>query len=366
MNRAIVDRFKRYVKINSESGNEKEFSEILIEELKSMNLKVIQDKKTKRHNSNTSNIIAYLEPKNSADSVILSAHMDTVKPGINVEPLEKNGVIFSKKQTILGADDKAGIAIIIDVLIRIKKNAKRHKGIEVVFTVHEEAGLYGVKALDFSLLKSKKAIVLDSSGEVGGIITKAPYKTKIKVDIEGKAAHAGIAPQEGKNAILVASDAISKMKLSEIDKETTCNIGKIEGGEATNVVPNNVEITGEVRSLDRCKLDKQIKHLKKCVNDSTEKFGVSGDFKPREMYPGYNIKKEEELVSGLIKAGNINNIKMYSRCSRGGSDANIFNEKNIRAVNLAIGTKDAHTENESIEIKSLIKCSDILYSYLTE
>src|SRR6056297_1420525 len=178
MKEDIVKKFKRYVQVNSESGNEKEFADLLIEELKSLGLKVVQDQWTEAHHSNTSNIIATLEG-HGEDSIFLCAYMDTVKPGIDIEPYEKDGNIYSKGDTVLGADDKAGVAVIMSTLEKIIEEKSPHRSIEVVFTVHEEGSLYGSKALDYSLVKSKKGLVLDSSGEVGGIVIKAPSKEKI-------------------------------------------------------------------------------------------------------------------------------------------------------------------------------------------
>lgn len=364
MNENIINRFKRYVQINSESGNEKEFSKVLIEELKALGFTVKQDQLTEAHRSNTSNIIAILEGEHLEKSILLCAHMDTVTPGKNIIPKEINDRITSEGKTILGADDKAGVAIIMDALSRIVMENANHMTVEVVFTVHEEAGLYGSRALDFSMIKSDKAIVLDSSGEVGGIIIKAPSKEKISASVKGKSSHAGIAPEKGINAIAVASEAISKMKLSNVDKDTTANIGTFSGGDATNIVPDEVNVTGEVRSFKEKKLNKQINHMKECIDDSIDKYNADGEITTEHLYKGYQIDKNDPLIHNLIMAGKKAGIEMFTRDSKGGSDANIFNENNITTVNLAIGTEEAHSTNEYIKKESLYKGSDIIYNFL--
>lgn len=366
MKEDIVKRFKRYVKINSESGNEKKFANVLINELEDLGLEVIQDKLTKEHNSNTSNIIAKLINNENSETIMLCAHMDTVKPGINIEPIEKNGEIFSKGETVLGADDKAGISVIMDVINKIIKDKSVKKNIEIIFTVHEEAGLFGVKALNFNLINSKIGIVLDSSGKVGGIVTKAPYKDKIVAEVIGKSSHAGIAPENGINAIEVASEAIFKMKLSNVNEETTANIGTMKGGKATNIVPDSVNMTGEVRSFSEKKLDNQINHMKKCLDESINKHNAEGNIEVESLYSGYNISDDDSLVKEIIEAGKSIGIEMFTRSSKGGSDANIFNENGIKTINLVIGTKNAHSVDESIEIESLYMCRDILYEFLTK
>lgn len=366
MKEDIKSKFMEYVQINSESGKEKDFSEILVKELKDLGFKIKRDALKKAHESNTSNIIAYLPGKNSNDLVMLCAHMDTVKPGIDIEPIEVDGKIVSKGDTVLGADDKAGIAIIMSAIEEIISSDVNHKGIEVVFTVHEEAGLYGSRALDYSMIQSKKAIVLDSSGEVGGIVIKAPSKEKITAEVIGKSAHAGINPEKGINAIEVASEAIYKMKLSQVDGDTTANIGTVSGGDATNVVPDNVNVTGEVRSFKDDKRSKQIDHMKACIDDSIKKHKAQGVVETELLYEGYDIPVDDVFVKEIMKAGEQAGVKMFTRESQGGSDANVFNAKAIKTVNLVIGTQKAHTTEEYIEVMSLINCQKIIVEYLKE
>jgi len=364
MKEDIVGKFKRYVQVNSESGNEKTFAKILIKELETLGLEVKQDRLTKKHHSNTSNIIATLEGQGE-DSILLCAHLDTVKPGLDIEPIERNGNIYSKGDTILGADDKAGVAIIMRTLEMLIENRIPHRRVEVVFTVHEEGSLYGSKALDYTLIESKEAVVLDSSGEVGGIVIKAPSKEKISAEVIGKSSHAGIAPEKGINAISVASEAISKMRLSNVDRDTTANIGTMNGGDATNVVPDNVNVTGEVRSFKDKNRGKQINHMKECIDDSINKHKAQGKVTTELLYRSYEIPENDGFVQEIIKSGEKAGIDMFTRDSKGGSDANVFNSHGIKTVNLVIGTQNAHTMDEYIAIDSLIDCSKIIYNLLS-
>lgn len=364
MNR-IVERFFEYIRIDSETRNEKEISEYLKIQLEELGFNVFIDNAGDSCGSNTGNVIGYLKGnKTNSDSIMFSSHMDTVKPGINIIPIVDDGIIRSSTGTILGADDKAGIASIIEAVARIKKDGISHPDIEVIFTICEEGGLYGSKNVDFSKIKSKMGIVIDSSGDVGGIVTKAPSQSKIKATIMGITAHAGLHPEKGVSAIMVMAEAIHNMKLLRIDDETTANIGTISGGVATNIVAESCEVLIECRSLDSDKLNKYTKHIEQCVENAATKNGVTASIDTNILYPPFNLNKNEKVVNIVSDAMDKCGITAFIRSTGGGSDANIYNSKGIKTVNLNCGSKNVHTVDESIRVDQLENLCDVVYSII--
>ena len=229
--------------------------------------------------------------------------MDTVSPGVGIKPIidEVNGIIKSDGTTILGSDDKGGIAAILEAVRIIKENNIDHGDIQIVFSIWEEGGLFGAKYLDYSKINADFAFVLDGGGAPGEIIVKAPAQDSINVKIKGKPAHAGVCPEEGISAIMVASRAIEKMKLLRIDEETTANIGIIKGGIATNIVMPELEILAEARSLDDSKLDAQTKHMVDIFKQAAADFGAEIEIKTKRIYGAFNVDENDEIVKLLKK-----------------------------------------------------------------
>jgi tripeptide aminopeptidase len=279
--------------------------------------------------------------------------MDTVIPGKNINPLLKGEKIVSSGKTILGADDKAAIAALLEALHIIKEKNISHGGIEIVFTICEEIGLKGAKNLDISELKSQIGFVLDAGGRVGKIITTAPSQNSLEITIYGKAAHAGSNPEEGINAIQVAGFALSRMKLGRIDEETTANIGIISGGKATNIVPDKVTLKGEVRSRNEEKLEKYTEQLKKITEDTAQEFRAKAEVKINKEYYCYNLSTDDRVVKIAMKAANDMGLQPELCPSGGGSDTNVFNKKGFPSIDLAIGMEKVHTVDEYILVKNL-------------
>lgn len=355
----IIDKFIEYVQIDSETGNEGEFSKLIVEEMKNMGMTVWTDDAGEKVGSNGNNVYGYLDGTLDIEPILFSSHMDTVKPGVGIKPIIKDGVIYSSGNTILASDDKSGINGILEALRTIQENNMSHGPIEVVFTICEEGGMGGSKNLAYNKIKSKKAFVFDSSGEVGKIIVQAPAQDKIKVKIIGKPAHAGVAPEEGISAIQVASEAITNMKLLRIDEETTANIGTFNGGKATNIVCPEVEIVAEARSLNNEKLKKQSDHMIACFKKAAEKYEAELVYEITNMYKAFNIGKDDELVKRVQNVCNKLGIKSNPTSTGGGSDANIYNEHGIKAINLGTGMTKAHTLEEHITIQSLVDISNV-------
>jgi tripeptide aminopeptidase len=342
------------VKIDSISREERNLADLLIEKLEDLGLEVIVDQAGEKVKSNCGNIIARFEGNiKEVTPIMFSAHMDTVVPGKNIQPVCEGDKILSSGKTILGADDKAAIAALLEALHIIKEDNISCGDIEIVFSICEEIGLLGAKNLDISSLNAQIGFVLDCGGQVGEIISAAPSQNSLKIIIHGKSAHAGSNPEEGINAIQVAGFALSRMKLGRIDEETTTNIGIISGGKATNIIPDEVTLEGEVRSRNEEKLEKYTKKLKQIVEDTAQEFKTKAEVKINREYYCYNLSTDDRVVKIAMKAAKDMGLEPLLHPSGGGSDANVFNKKGFPSVDLAIGIEKVHTVDEYILVKNL-------------
>lgn len=355
----VVGEFLRLVQIDSPSLHEREIADYLQRKLSGLGLSVLEDGAGEAIGNScddqTGNLIATW-PGNcpNAPALLFCAHMDTVEPGRGVKPVIRDDVVYSDGTTILGGDDKAGIAAVIEMIQVIKEQSIPHGDIEVVFTVAEECGLRGSKYLDHQHLKSKMAFVLDCDGPAGTIITKAPSQYKIKSTILGKAAHAGISPEEGINAIYVASKAIAKMKLGRLDKETTANIGVITGGKATNIIPDMVNIEGETRSIDPEKLEKHTDQMVEILEQTARAMGARAVIEKDLLYPRLLLDESSQAVDLAVRAAANLGQKPALVSTGGGSDANILNSFGIPTANLGIGMSKVHSTEEFITVENLV------------
>lgn len=361
----LLETFFNYVKIDSESHFEKEMCEVLSKELKNLGLTVFEDNAGEVLNSTGNNIYAFLNGDNNYEPLLFTCHVDTVTPGKNIKPyLCDDGFIRSKGDTILGSDDKSGIAGIVEAIKTIKENNHNHRPIELAFTIREETGLMGSKHLDYSKFKSKVSLALDAGGDVGTIVTNAPGQYKLNFTVIGKKAHAGVEPEKGINAIQVASNAISNMNLLRIDEETTCNIGSFISEYATNVVAEKAIINAEVRSKDFSKLEKQVEHMISCFKDATTKFNAQLEVKKELMYKSFNINENSEVVVLAKNACEKIGVTPVIVGTGGGSDANIFNEKGIESIIIATGMENPHTTDEQIKLENLNNTADLVLAML--
>ncbi len=355
----ILEEFLQMVQIDSPSLHERKIADWLVQKMSAMGLDVIEDQAGKAIGNTcdeqTGNLIASLKGNlPEAPAVLFCAHMDTVEPGRGVKPVIRNNTVFSDGTTILGADDKAGIAAVLEVIRVLKEKEIPHGDLEVLFTVAEEGGLKGAKNLDYQRLRARIGYVLDGDGLAGTIIIKAPSQYRIKASIIGRAAHAGISPEEGINAILVASTAISKMKLGRIDEETTANIGVISGGTATNIIPDLVNIEGETRSIDPEKLAGQTDLMISILEQTAREMGAQARVEKELLYPRLDLNETDQAVKiAMTASGNIGREPVLVSTG-GGSDANILNGFGIPTVNLGIGMNKVHSTGEFITVDNLV------------
>src|ERR687889_489745 len=265
------------VQIDSVSRKERQVAERIKQLCEEMGAQVEIDDAGEKVGGNSGNVIArFPGTLPGAETIMMSAHMDTVVPGEGVKPIVEGDIIRTDGTTVLGGDDKSGCAVIIETIRCLQEQSIPHAPIEAVFSICEEVGLLGAKHVDVSRLKAKYGIVFDSD-DPGFLFTKGPSANHMEWKIYGLESHAGVAPEAGISAIKIAAEAISEMKLGRIDEETTANIGVIQGGEATNIITNFVILKGEARSLDDSKLEAQTAHMVKCLEDAAAKYEVTVD-----------------------------------------------------------------------------------------
>lgn len=360
----VVNKFLDYVKIYSPSHEEAEFAKVLKADLEELGFAVHEDGAGEKAGSNSGNLIAHLKGDKDVEPIMFCAHMDTVTPCKDIEPIIEDGIIKSKGNTILSADDKAGIVAILEGIRYIKEKEISHGDIEIVFTICEEVGLYGSKYLDYSKVKSKNAFVLDSGGPVGGVIVQGPSQTQISSKFYGKAAHAGLSPEAGISAIQMAATAIHNMNLLRIDEETTANVGTIKGGMATNIVADYTEVEFEARSLDSEKLKKQVKHMVYTLSMVERDFKSKVEIEVKNEYPIFSLDKDAKILKIAEKAIENIGLKYNPGSTGGGSDTNIFNGNGLDAVTLNIGMYKAHSTDEYISVDDLLKSSELVASII--
>ena len=349
----LLNTFLDYVRIDSESTHEGAMAQRLMEDLQVLGCQIDTDNSQSKTGSDTGNLYVTLPGNTEGEPIILCAHMDTVVPGIGVEPIIEDGIIRSKGDTVLGGDDKSGIAAIVETLRTVVEKDLPHPTIQAVFTVCEEIGLLGSSHLDYSKLQGKRAAVLDSSGDAGKIIIAAPGQYKLNAEVIGRRAHAGVAPEQGISAIQVLAQAISNMKLLRIDEETTANIGTISSEYATNIVPERAKIVAEARSRNNEKLEQQAQHMMDCLKDACQTYGATLEGGLTKAYSAYSFQEDHPLVQHMISACHKAGLQPVLGASGGGSDANNMNHNGIQSVVLGTGMTKVHTTNEELSIANL-------------
>ena len=351
----VIDLFCSLVQIDSESGNEADFREYLQNKFTSLNIESTVD--------SYGNLIANIA--GTGEPIMLSCHMDTVKPGKNITPVINDTTITSNGETILGADDKAGIAAIIFALSELQRTNQEHRAVQIVFCREEEVGCLGAKNLDYNLIKAKECLVLDHTAQPGKIVMGAPFLTDLEITITGRAAHASM-PENGINSIAVAALAISKLKIGRIDNETTSNVGIINGGRISNGVPEITTIRLEVRSHNQAKHDKWLKFIQTVFTQAAKRYGAELKIQTKAEVIGYSVNKSSELYKNIKKIWKGLGIITISEKIGGASDANIFNSKGIIAIPLGSGGQHPHTLQESIDIREIEDMIAFLIKFLAK
>lgn len=352
----LLDTFLELVQINSETGHEEVIQPILKNKFEQLGLNVVEDNASEKEWLGANNLI-YTLPSTSEDnsipSIYFTSHMDTVVPGINVKPhVSDDGYIYSDGTTVLGSDDKAGLAAIIETIEYLQEHNLPHGQIQFIITVGEESGLKGAKELDSNELDAQFGYAVDASQPVGTTVVGAPTQMSIHTTITGKTAHAST-PDKGVSAINIAAKAISKMKLGRIDEYTTANIGKFHGGSATNIVADEVVLEAEARSHNDESINQQVTHMKDIFESTAKELGGEAHVRIEKSYPGFKIEDNAEVTQYAINSAKELGLTGDTVIAGGGSDGSIINTFGIPTVILGVGYENIHTTSERISVQSL-------------
>ena len=366
----LVQQFLELVQIDSETMQEERIADELKRRFAALGLQVEEDDSKSRSGCGANNLQATLEASPGLDQapvIYFTCHMDTVAPGIGVKPIvDEQGIIRSDGRTVLGSDDKAGIAAMLELIQVLRENNIPHGTVKFVITAGEESALRGSRAMTPGWVQADFGYAIDSNGEVGSIAVAAPAQAKVYIHVTGKAAHAGVNPETGISAISAAAKAVARMPLGRIDQETTANIGSFVGTGATNVVCDKVELVGEARSLVTEKLDKQLAAMKAACDEAARETGAVIDFRTERMYPAYKFDETSPVVQLAMRAIRNAGLEPSAFHSGGGSDANVLNGHGIPTVNLAVGYNHIHTTEEHIAVADLVKITRVVVEIVKE
>jgi tripeptide aminopeptidase len=360
----LHETFARLCEIRSPTGEEREVADTILAELRALGLEVSEDDAAEAAEAGAGNILARL-PGRGAEWVMFCAHIDTVPHEGQIEVVASDGVFRSAGETILGADNKAAVAVFMELVARHVAEPPP-VGIELLLTVAEEQGLRGAKAFDVSRLRSRCGFVLDHASAIGEVIVSSPTQQRVLADFEGVEAHAGIRPEDGSSAIAAAAAAISRMELGRIDEETTANVGVIAGGTSGNVVPGHCSLVAEARSIDAARAAEVAGLLSDACAWGASEHGCDVDVRIEELFRGYGILPSSPALrlaeAGLRHAG----FEPVRTATGGGSDANALILGGFDCVLLANGTEANHTPNETVSARNLDAMLEVCEGIISE
>lgn len=350
----LLATFLDLVRIDNPSGGEGPIAAYVRGQLEALGLTVAEDA--------VHNLLAHVPGEGAP--LLLNAHMDSVAPCHGVRPVVEDGVVRSSGDTVLGADDLAGVAAILEGLRATREQGRPHRAAEIVFTVQEEVGLRGAALFDTRALQAREGVTFDSGGDFGGITVGAPSQDSLYVVVQGRAAHAGVAPERGVNAIVVAAQALAQMPLGRIDDETTANFGIIKGGAATNIVPEQAELWGEARSHDQDKLVAQVQAMVAAFEEAARARGASVTVDITHKYDAYRLSTDLPIVQRVMAELHAMGFEPNPQVSGGGSDVNIFAQRNFQMVNVSVGYREIHSTSEYIAVADLERAAELVQRLL--
>ena len=362
----LTNRFIEMCKIWGEGKKEVGIANYVTNFFENLGYTVTVDDAHKQFGGDQGNIFIKIDGAIDKRAIMLSSHMDTVKTGGDVEPIINGEYIESRGDTILGADDRAGIAAIMEVVETIKEKSISHRPLFLAITVAEEIGLLGARYCNITSDDAEFGVILDTTGPIGKIVNSAPFHDSWKIEIKGKAAHAGISPEDGINAILIASKLIEKLPNGRIDFETTANVAQIRGGSANNIVPETVTIYGECRSLSRDKIEKLAEDIENSSKILAKETNSTIKFINEREYDGYSIDENSVVITELKKAAIAIGKEPVVMGTGGGSDANYFNQKGITSAVISCGMDRVHSNRERIKIRDLHDTADLVLALITQ
>jgi tripeptide aminopeptidase len=355
--RLLAD-FVRYCEIESPSGRERELADALSDDLRGLGLEVDED--------GAGNLLARIPGPEAAPTILLCAHMDTVPLDAPVEVVSDNGLLTNRHDAILGADNKAAVATIMGAARRLVRDGTPAAGVEILFTTGEEQALEGAKAFDRSRLSANFGFVFDHASPIGEIVIASPTYYSIEARFKGKAAHAGIRPEAGHNAIAAAARAIAAMKIGRIDPETTANVGRVEGGTAANVVAERCFVELETRSLDDSRAGQVVSEMVDALGEAATDSSCDVETAVERLFQGYRLPRTTPAVEVAAAALRECEIEPVYISTGGGSDANVFVQGGLHVVNLANGTEGNHQPDESVTVEALEKMLDVTLALVSQ
>lgn len=352
MSEKMIQQFMEMVRIDSESGNEAAMMRYLLGAVAEVGGRAALD--------DYGNLIADFDAKGSdAEPILLSCHADTVKPGVGIEPVLENGIIRSKGDTILGADDKAGIAEVLQAL----REAEHRPAVQFAVSRQEEVGLHGVKNLDFSRIRARRGFLMDND-TLDTIVIGGPSYFAIDVEITGKAAHAGMEPEKGINAIQAAAMAIAALRLGRLDHQTTANVGVIQGGLIRNGVPDKVTFLAECRSGDHEKGAALAQEMSELIRAKVEAYGARVQIRVDNLCRSVRIPEDSWTVNTAKKALRTVGVEAGCVYITGFTDASIYNNHGIEMAVVGIGAENEHSCDERISVEVMVRAKDALVEML--
>ncbi len=354
----LIGLFVRLAGIASPTGDERAVADAVTAYLSDLGLGVREDGSAAVTGCGCGNLVARIPGKGEAEPVGLCVHLDTVPVSGPPQVVVADGFVRSDGATVLGADDKAAVAVLL-TLARALLAEPPAGDVELVLTAGEEDGLLGAKALDLSALVARHMFVLDSDGAPGTLIVASPTQKRIDAEFRGQAAHAGIAPELGRNAIAAAAHAVAAMRLGRIDGETTANIGVVQGGTAANVVAERCLISGEARSHDVAKVTAVVEEMVHAAAAAAAAAGVDVEIDVREAFRGYRHAPDSPLLAIGEQAARLAGLQARQVEGGGGSDANVFNAAGLPALTIGAGFEDAHSPQERMSLQRLGELADM-------
>lgn len=355
----VLPLFLELAAIPSPPGEERAVADRVIEYLRDLGLDVDEDDAGQRIGGTAGNLLCRLAPAAPGTPIFLCAHLDTVPPGGPLEPVVEDGVVRNAGGTILGADDKSAVAVMLEAVRRVVEERRPHAGLELLLTPMEEVGLRGVAAFDHRRLAARAGFVYDQAAPIGDVILAAPYAAVVEARFHGRAAHAGMAPEEGRSAIAAAARAIADFRLGRLDEETTASVGLIEGGSALNIVPERCSFKVDARSLDEGKLTALAGELLDAIAFAAAAGGCRAETSVEQTRDGYRFRPGDAPVRLACAALERCGIEPRLTTSGGRADANVLNERGLACLNLANGMADIHTPDERIAVADLERMVEV-------
>ena len=363
----LLELFTELAAISSPPGEERRVADRVAAYLAELDLTVEEDDAGARIGSSAGNLVARLEPT-AADGlpIFLCAHLDTVLPEGELEPVVEDGVVRNAGGTILGADNKAAVAAMLEAVARVREEGRPHAGIELLFTPKEEVGLLGAKAFDHRRLRARVGFVYDQASPIGDVVLGAPTQRSLLVRFHGRAAHSGMYPEEGRSAVVAAARAVADLRLGRIDAETTANVGVIHGGTARNIVPEWCSFELEIRAHDDRRGADLVQEALDTIAFAAAAAECGVETQLEESYRGYRFRRDDPAVQLAARALGRCGFEPRYVLTGGGADANVFNAAGLPCLNLANGMVDIHTPDERIAVEDLERMVDVTLALADE